>query len=613
VTSIESVPRAAGSKKPSPDRPRTSAQSAPILRRADEWVDGLPRRLRLLALLVFPVGCGLATLLIGQDVNFDLFNYHFYNAWAFLNGQDLTNVFPGNIQTLINPLLDVPTYLLTVHTPPRFEAFVVGFEQGLCPLVVYLIARRVVRPRSLALAAVIAAAVAGGFVSELGNDMGDSIVAFPLLLGVLWAVIAIQIRQAEPDAIAEREARRRRPSREARWWLASGLAAGVGAGLKFAELPVAVGLVLGSLVAFGPWRDRLRSFGASVLGAVIGVAATAGYWSYFLWRHYGDPFAFTGGSFWFSHFAYAAANGETVRKVGLPASPEQVLYWPVYWFFHPLAASEIPVREASISIAYVLLVALLVLACIRGARAFLGGRSRGTPAVPRARRLGPADRVDASVDRYFITTFVVTLVIWVKVFGVYRYLIPLELLAPIVVISAGRRLATFVGDAGRRCRVTKRVLAPLFVAVCALCVATESPSSYWLRTGFGSTYFEVATPAMLENGKLDVLVELSYSPESFVMPLLHGRFIGIGGIDGREGGSMLSPATHTLLDRAFARVRHGGGTVIGYWIGTPITDGASLLASLGEPGEHQVGCVTETLHIGTGYEPIGFCRFARAS
>jgi hypothetical protein len=579
-------------------------------------IDRAPRVLRLLALLVFPAGCGLVALAIGQDIDYDLLNYHFYDAWAFLNGRDLLDMFAANTQSLINPLLDVPSYLLIAHAPARVDAFVVGFEQGLSPLVVYLIARRVVGVRSLSLAAAVAAAVAGGFVSELGNHMGDSIVALPLLLGALFAVLAVQAgRSAASAGESSRSGvdtgvadggRGRRLSLAIRWWLASGLAVGIGAGLKFAELPEAAGLVLGSAAVLGPWRERLRWFAASVAGALVGALATAGYWSYFLWRHYGDPFAFTGGSLWIFHSSYVPSSG-LAGASDAPATLGKAIYWPVYWLFHPSAVSENPLREASIPIAYVLLAALLVLVCLRGAVAVFGAlrHSATGQAFRRSRQLAVDERVNASIDRYFIVTFAVTIALWEKVFDVYRYLIPLELLAPIVIFAAGRRLAVFVRDPGRRRVLARRVLAPLFVLICVVCVATESPADYWLRVGFGGQYFKLATPSMLENGKLDALVEFGPNPEAFVMPLLHGRFVGIGG-----PLNVSTTANYRRIEAEFSRIHHGGGDVIGYWLDTaPPLNNVTFLADIGDPGERQVGCVTERLDIGNGYDSITFCRF----
>src|ERR1700674_1982410 len=51
-----------------------------------------------------------SVLLLRQDVNWDLQNYHFYNAWAFAHGRLGWDLAPAQVQTFHNPLLDLPFY-----------------------------------------------------------------------------------------------------------------------------------------------------------------------------------------------------------------------------------------------------------------------------------------------------------------------------------------------------------------------------------------------------------------------------------------------------------------------------------------------------------------------
>lgn len=320
--------------------------------------------LRGICLAGFPIGCGWASIAIGQDLNPDTLNYHLYNAWAFLNGQDLGNVFPAGAQSLLNPFIEVPFYLLRFHTPPLFAAFVTGAWQGLAPMFVYLIARRITKSRLVALFAGIAAAIAGGFLSELGSQMGDSTVA-PFFLAAIFCVIAaLELRgkaRSQPtgspestDSSTSDDLRIAGVSihRSTALFGFAGILAGVGAGLKLAEVSIGVAIVVATPFIVGSWRNRLRFLTATGLGFIFGIAATAGYWSYFLWRHYGDPFAFTDGPLWIFHSPYFPASG-----TGQYTSPDytKYLWFPIKIFFHPSLVSEIPVREASVPIAWGLL------------------------------------------------------------------------------------------------------------------------------------------------------------------------------------------------------------------------------------------------------------------
>jgi hypothetical protein len=69
------------------------------------------------AAVLIPIAFGLWSILLGIDSNWDLRNYHLYNAFALLNGKLATDLAPGGFQTYFNPLLDVPYYLAITHFP----------------------------------------------------------------------------------------------------------------------------------------------------------------------------------------------------------------------------------------------------------------------------------------------------------------------------------------------------------------------------------------------------------------------------------------------------------------------------------------------------------------
>ena len=60
-----------------------------------------------------------SVLLLRQDANWDLQNYHFYNAWAFVHGRLGWDLAPAQLQTFHNPLLDLPFYgMVAADWPP---------------------------------------------------------------------------------------------------------------------------------------------------------------------------------------------------------------------------------------------------------------------------------------------------------------------------------------------------------------------------------------------------------------------------------------------------------------------------------------------------------------
>jgi hypothetical protein len=553
--------------------------------------------LRRALLLAFPLGCALAALAIGQDANYDLLNYHYYIAYAFLHDRLGVDVYAAQLQSLINPLLDVPIYLLIGHSPPRLEAAVVGAVQGCGPLLVVLVAHRLTRSWVVGFASGVAAAVAGGFAAQIGNSMGDTIVAVPLVGAVLLALQAVDTRGA--------------PGELWRWALAGALA-GAGAGLKLSELPVAVGIVVGLVAVGGSLRDRAKRLGAGAAGGVAGVAATSGYWSWFLWVHYRDPIAFTQASFGIFHSPYVPKP----RLAGGGYGPRSVLAglsFPLRWVAHPLLVGEIRFRELSLPLAYTLACFLVLAGAARLLWRAVGRRAGAASPLDDARVVaaGTSTTRDADADRYLIVTFAVSLAIWMKVFSIYRYVLPLEVLSPVVIVAVLRRLAALApATSPWRARAASG-LVPTVLVVCALCAATAWPGNYWLRVPFGSRYFSLQLPHVLDNDKTDAVVEVGGQPMGFLFPQLPQRLVAIGGI-----GNLLTPANRVLVHRALARVRRDGGDIDVVFVDVPPRHGLSTpkgtsryLARLGAPGLVARACDVEAAHIGAGFEPVTFCRF----
>src|ERR1043166_9908787 len=97
-------------------------------------------RNRLLILCL--VGAGILSWRLGQDANWDLKNYHLYNAYALLAGRWGIDFIPASLQTFFNPLADIPYYILATKiflTLPQALAVVQGLYYGVLVYFVFLL------------------------------------------------------------------------------------------------------------------------------------------------------------------------------------------------------------------------------------------------------------------------------------------------------------------------------------------------------------------------------------------------------------------------------------------------------------------------------------------
>jgi hypothetical protein len=114
-------------------RRRHLAGSAPILRWASPAI----------ALIAASVLWWRSTdgLLLGQDANWDLKNYHAYNGWAVFNGGLSRDLHPAAIQSYLNPLIDIPTFVLVSFVPSALGTLLLSAWHLLVAIPLFLIAR----------------------------------------------------------------------------------------------------------------------------------------------------------------------------------------------------------------------------------------------------------------------------------------------------------------------------------------------------------------------------------------------------------------------------------------------------------------------------------------
>ncbi len=87
--------------------------------------------LTLAAWLMVPPLFGMLSVMLGQDANWDLRNYHFYNPYSFIYDRMDFDALPSQVANFYNPLLYVPYYYAVSLLPPKGVGFLLGWIQGL--------------------------------------------------------------------------------------------------------------------------------------------------------------------------------------------------------------------------------------------------------------------------------------------------------------------------------------------------------------------------------------------------------------------------------------------------------------------------------------------------
>lgn len=426
--------------------------------------------------------------MFAMDANWDLRNYHYYNAYAFLGGREGQDLLVASVPTFFNPLLDVPFFLAAEAWPARLVGFLLGTVQGLNALPLFGIGYAVIALddplRRVGIAAGFAVLGLAGAItlSLVGTTFYDNVVT----LGPLAALWLVMARHWKVGAA--------RIGRACALVLLAGALCGLVAGLKQPSAVYGVGLGAALLVVSASWPRRLALAAAFAAGAFAGVLASGGWWLWHLWSMLGNPLF----PFYNDVFGSPMALASDYKKVFyLPESFWARLFFPVTYTLDPSVTSDAAFRDHRILACFVLVPLAAIAALARRTAAPLAWP------VP---------------VRVLLVFAAVTYAVWVALFGVYRYALALEMLAPLIIVAC---FSQFPG--GWRWRTVGAG------AVILLVVATAQPVD-WGRVAWADKWVRTEAPPLERPGETIVLLA-GHEPFGFLVPGFppETRFLRIDG------------------------------------------------------------------------------------
>lgn len=448
------------------------------------------KHIRLALMCGAPIVFGIWSLALGQDANWDLRNYHWYNPYALLHWRFTTDIAPASIQSYQSSLFDVPWYVIGQFLPARAVGFIIGATHSLNFLLLYAVSLRVLTTpdalnRELLAIGLSAIGILGAGTSALiGTTFNDLMVSIGALASLALALDAI--RSDEPSACR------------------AAFIAGLPMGFTIAGKLTALAFALGFIVAFfalamSSNRRAELSF-AYACGVAVMAAIFHGPWSVWLWYEYGNPvFPFFNGIF-HSPLTSLANEFDPGRK--RPATLRQWLLFPVYFARHPDLLGGLPTVDFRMAAAYVVVPFSLV------SRWLLGKAT----VIPNA-------------SRFLFASMAGSYLVWLILFTYYRYAVTLEMLSPLAVVAA-LRLLPWV-------RLTRDVA----VAIMTFC-AVSAHAMGWERVPWGGRFIEPTSGFEAIGPKS--LVLLLDVPLAYLVPLLPKEAVVV----------QLEPQFAALQDRA---------------------------------------------------------------
>jgi hypothetical protein len=472
--------------------------------------------------LILAAGAILSVRL-GQDQSWDLFNYHYYNAFSLLHGRAAVDVAAASSQTYWNPFFDVLPYVIINHFAPIVAGAILGAIQSLNVFLVYeislvLLAKFVKAWQRVTLALLAAATSFGAsvYLAELGTMMGDNTTAMLVLAGLLLQLWIINGSIRTP--------RMRTGAR-----IASYALVGFATAIKLTNAPFAVSLLL--LEIFSKKKMRVlarRSFG-NVLAVAAGYVAGGGVWQYHLWSQFRSPLFPLYNSIFQSPY-YPDRNILIVVLLYFPDNILQALFYPFYWIRTQRTIGEVYFHDPRLAILYSLLGVLAVL--LIGQKVF------------RKKLLVNAIPVEYKATLLFV---VASFVLWEALLSNIRYLMPVFLLAaPVILVTA------IVIMPNKRWGVLSGVTLLLVT------IFTTSSMS-WGRIEWQPSWFGVQMPYGYISDDPTVITS-GNEPLAFLIPYLppKSQVINVDGFIYSSNKSIISPRMQQLLDQRIAARKAAG-------------------------------------------------------
>jgi hypothetical protein len=508
------------------------------------------------------LAAGAIATIVRQDANWDLKNYHFYNAWAFVHGRMGIDIAAAQLQTYLNPLSDLPYYaMVAADWPPRVIAFAMALPAGVGAyflLRILLILFGDLAPRErrnyVVFAAVLGVTGANA-VSLLGSTMNEWPGA-ALILAALW--LLLQRLAPRSNAVAP--------------LLGAGLLAGLASGLKLTAATFAVGLAVG-LCARRPFLRRAlpeaMGFGIAVL---IGMAATSGFWMGELEARFASPV------FPFFNQWFRSPWWDARPVLATTYGPQTALEWILF----PLLLFGRTAGLVSVSGFRDWRLPILFVAALGALIAWVLRRWRASPATAPA----PARTGEPDAWRFVVVFWIVSYVVWLAVHGLYRYVLPLELLSGALLLGCLRWI------------LSVRWLNVGIVVVWIVVIASVR-YPYVERIDYGRRAIEVTVPPIAADAAVLLLDD---EPMAHVLPFFPpgARFVGVK-------NNLVDPAMTNRLASEIADVVRGHPGPL-YALAFPAGSNEAVLAA------HRLrrvpaGCASVVSNLSR--RPLELCRLER--
>ncbi|MBR4127800.1 MAG: hypothetical protein IKR09_09535 [Alphaproteobacteria bacterium] len=361
----------------------------------------------LIFFLIF--GCICGAYFRNEREWWDFANYHYYNAWAFLNDRLNVDVVPAFVNTFFSPFIELPAYFLTnaLNDHPVIFSAIMAVPYGLLLFASYKIATLFFSPETeqgrIRIGLTILLYIGSDAVlSQVSATTHEHFMSFMVIFALYPLLKGIKEHHLNINSC-----------------FLSGFILGAAAGLKmtYASYAAATGI---SLIVFYKRIDNpLKTIFLFTFAGFVGFMMSYGYWGWTLWKNFQSPV------FPFFNSVFQSPYWEGADYKDMPYFNKSwltILFFPVFLFWN--INNEIPfLRHVNLSNFRVLFFFFFFLGTL------FHIKKAGTNETDKK------CREDKTTLYFLIFWNIVVYIIWLSFLRLYRYMIPFDLISSIILVS----------------------------------------------------------------------------------------------------------------------------------------------------------------------------------
>ncbi len=445
-----------------------------------------PRRVNIISMLICILAAVIVTMFYGHDANWDLRNYHLYLGFAFLDGRFDSDLAPANLQSLFNPLLDVPYYWTVRSFGLQAASILQSMYFAAYAFVLWKINQRLFvstfTPERYArntnhflypIFATLLGCTAAGTLSQSATTFNEIQQGLLVLLGVFVVVRTL-------------------PRKEFSYWpfaCAGGLL-GAAAGLKLTAFVFAPAFVIALLFAYGVSRS-IKPILVFCIAWGVGLLVLYGAWGMYLYDRFESPIFPLYNSIFKSPW-YPEMDFKDVRF--FPESLAEWVAYPFNWAATPsVSVTEPFMRDPRLAI---------YLVCVIGLITIFWNRLK-----------------QSSIMRFLFVFGISSYVIWIIQFSYLRYAVATEGIAASMIILFIACVVSGLKGARDQIGLIAAGLAFMFAQS-----VTHYPE--WGRIPFSVKSYEFEIPDVPDGS----LFLLAGPPNSYIAPFIPASDLSFVGI-----------------------------------------------------------------------------------